>query len=129
MSRHRFVKNLDLDDELDDFEGEEDNDDDYDPNEDPQMREGLIRAREVLENDFTDREIQESLWHTYYDVEKTVDYLLSRWQTAFAFRASSLSARSENQNPFKSLHGSTEDEEASRSVKFSPRLPFPIIEN
>ena len=77
MSRHRFIKNLDLDDELDDFEGEEDNDADYDPNEDPQMRESLAQARTVLESDFTDREIQESLWHTYYDVDKTVDYLLS----------------------------------------------------
>ena len=34
-----------------------------------------VLGREVL---FTDREIQESLWHYYYDVEKTVAYLLSR---------------------------------------------------
>lgn len=36
--------------------------------------------REVIgENgDFTDKEIEDSLWHYYYDVDKTVNYLLSK---------------------------------------------------
>lgn len=35
--------------------------------------------RQVLGPDFeaSDQEIQESLWHYYYDVEKTTNYLLS----------------------------------------------------
>lgn len=77
MSRHRFIKNLDVDEELDEFEGEDEEDEDYDPNEDPKMRESLAQVRTVLGNEFTDREIQESLWHTWYDADKTVNYLLS----------------------------------------------------
>lgn len=44
-----------------------------------QMRLGTIAARDVLGQDvpgLTDRAIQEALWHYYYDVEKSVGYLL-----------------------------------------------------
>jgi len=46
-----------------------------------QMRIGTIAVREVLPaatTQITDKEIQESLWHYYYDVEKTVAYLLGK---------------------------------------------------
>ncbi len=44
-----------------------------------QLRLGTIKVRNVLGDDvpFTDREIQDSLWHYYYDIAKTVNYLLS----------------------------------------------------
>ena len=45
------------------------------------MRIGTIAVREVLPaatTQITDKEIQESLWHYYYDVEKTVAYLLGK---------------------------------------------------
>ena len=74
MSRRR-IKTLDYDDEFDDLEDEED--ESYDYSEDPRMREGLAEARDVLGSEFTDREIQDSLWYTYYDVEKTINFLLS----------------------------------------------------
>ena len=50
-----------------------------------QLRQGLIRVREVIgENgDFTDKEIEDSLWHYYYDADKTVNYLLSTQLHAF----------------------------------------------
>ena len=50
-----------------------------------QLRQGLIRVREVIgENgDFTEKEIEDSLWHYYYDIEKTVNYLLSKQLHAF----------------------------------------------
>lgn len=80
MSRHR-VKNIDydsedLDDEYDDYEEEEEQ---VSPEDKEQLRQGTIKVREVLgvEPIATDAEIQESLWHYYYDVEKTVNYLLS----------------------------------------------------
>jgi len=44
-----------------------------------QLREGTVKVRAILGTGVpvTDREIEESLWHYYYDVEKTVNYLLS----------------------------------------------------
>lgn len=44
-----------------------------------QLQEGTVKVRQVLGPDLkvTDEEIQESLWHYYYDVEKTVNYILS----------------------------------------------------
>ena len=44
-----------------------------------QLRDGTARVRNVLGPDVavSDREIQDSLWHYYYDVEKTVMYILS----------------------------------------------------
>lgn len=44
------------------------------------MRKGTIEVREQLlanAKHFTDKQIQESLWHYYYDVGKTVTYLMS----------------------------------------------------
>jgi hypothetical protein len=45
------------------------------------MRIGTIAVREALPPTaahVTDKEIQESLWHYYYDVEKSVVYLVSK---------------------------------------------------
>jgi elongation factor 1 alpha-like protein len=46
-----------------------------------QMREGTIRVREALGDvgDFTsDEQIQEALWHYYYNIEKSVSYLKNK---------------------------------------------------
>lgn len=47
-----------------------------------QMRVGTINVREALGAEqqafFTDAQIQEALWHYYYDVGKSVIYLKSR---------------------------------------------------
>lgn len=44
-----------------------------------QLRLGTAKVREVLgpQLHITDKEIEDSLWHYYYDVDKTVNYLLS----------------------------------------------------
>jgi hypothetical protein len=45
------------------------------------MRLGTIAVREALPpntSHITDKEIQESLWHYYYDVEKSVAYIVSK---------------------------------------------------
>ena len=84
MSRHR-VKSLEAefdDDDVDDYEGGYEDD--------SEMQESLAKARAVLGPDFTDTEIQDSLWHYYYDVEKTVNYLLSRQCNKARGKASSL---------------------------------------
>ena len=46
-----------------------------------QMRECSIQVRQALTADLpsiTDKEIEDSLWHYYYDVEKSVAYLRSK---------------------------------------------------
>ena len=44
-----------------------------------QLRLGTIKVRDILGEDagITDKEIEDSLWHYYYDIDKTVNYLLS----------------------------------------------------
>ena len=56
-----------------------------------QMREATASVREILgpEVPVTDKEIQDSLWHYYYDVGKTVTYLLSTYAVQNAANASS----------------------------------------
>ena len=49
------------------------------------MRQGTIDVRAALPptaSHVTDKQIQESLWHYYYDVEKTVKYLVSSIEKA-----------------------------------------------
>lgn len=46
------------------------------------LRLGTAKVRDVLgpELPITDKEIEDSLWHYYYDIDKTVNYLLSMTQ-------------------------------------------------
>jgi elongation factor 1 alpha-like protein len=43
------------------------------------MQEGNVKVRSILgpEVPVTDKEVDDALWHYYYDVEKAVTYLLS----------------------------------------------------
>ena len=115
MSRHKLVKNLDLDEELDDFDGYQDDENSEGTGLSPheaasqiiniapelsandrsaalhalhrsnilrdlgQLQEGTTQVRHALGSHFpvSDRDIEDSLWHYYYDVEKTVNYLIS----------------------------------------------------
>jgi elongation factor 1 alpha-like protein len=85
MSRHKTVKAMSdaivksqpVDDEYEYYD-EEDGEEEYDPDAaEQQMREAVSAARTILGEDFSESEIRESLWHYYYDVDKTVNYLLS----------------------------------------------------
>lgn len=82
MSRHKLVKALDLDEELDDFDGGADSDygDEVGAEDKEHLRLGTAKVRDVLgpEVSITDTEIEDSLWHYYYDIDKTVNYLLSQ---------------------------------------------------
>ncbi|RDW85578.1 hypothetical protein BP5796_03903 [Coleophoma crateriformis] len=96
MSRHKLVKNLDLDEELDDYDGDEYGYDEagegggleeLSEEDQENMREGTIKVREALPtgtalDSITDKEIQEALWHYYYDVGKSVTYLLNTYSKA-----------------------------------------------
>ncbi|KAI9466681.1 hypothetical protein BJY52DRAFT_1110364 [Lactarius psammicola] len=78
MSRHRFVRNLDLDEERDDG-ALSDGGDDLTPEQHAHMEAGLEGVRTVLgseeQSGFTDSFIRETLWDCYFDVEKTVEWL------------------------------------------------------
>ncbi|TKY89136.1 hypothetical protein EX895_001667 [Sporisorium graminicola] len=81
MSRHRAVRNLDLDEEL----AEDDcyDDDPYDnlsPEDHDAMAEAYSQTLDVLgptsSNGFTEREIKDILWDAYFDVESAVTQLV-----------------------------------------------------
>ncbi|KAL8683520.1 MAG: hypothetical protein Q9186_000560 [Xanthomendoza sp. 1 TL-2023] len=103
MSRHKLVKTMNLDDELDDFDGA-DYDDDYNATEEltaddkARLHSGVQEVRTVLgpSINISDEVIEDSLWHYYYDVSKTVNYFLRK--LCQSDRASGLIA-SEQQAP------------------------------
>ncbi|KAK6507867.1 Hsp70 suppressor, GTPase facilitates ribosomal subunit dissociation [Arthrobotrys musiformis] len=85
MSRHKMVRTMNLVDELDDYDGE---DDYYEEEEEgmssddkARMADGLRRVREVIGSDvpsITNEKIEETLWYYYFDVEKSITYLLNQ---------------------------------------------------
>ncbi|KAI9805964.1 MAG: hypothetical protein M1825_000578 [Sarcosagium campestre] len=90
MSRHRIVKNLDLDDELDDYDGG----DYYDGEDNSNLEEseseeaskarlevcaGLVQERLKLDQlEISLDEIRESVWYYYFDVEKSITWLKNK---------------------------------------------------
>lgn len=86
MSRHQAVRNLDYEEALDEFEGEdyeEEGEADQLSAEDREaMAMGTATVQSTLGADadkVTVQQIQESLWHYYYDIEKTVSYLQKKF--------------------------------------------------
>lgn len=94
MSRHRFVRNLDLDNELadDDAFSDEAPEDPYEnitEEEREQLEVALSAALDVLGPSSTsgiaDRSVKDALWDSYFDVEAAVGHVLeekSREQAA-----------------------------------------------
>lgn len=101
MSRHKLINNADLDDEIYGYDGAEDYDDNENDNDDgaeeydddddddgveelneedkEKLASGTIAVRAVLPaegGNITEKQIHDPLWHYYYDVEKTVRYLV-----------------------------------------------------
>ena len=82
MSKQR-VKNVSLEEDyIDDYDGDDydqEGDGDLSVEDKDQLRLGTVQVRAGLGSDsvFTDQEIQEALWHYYYDVGKSVSFLQS----------------------------------------------------
>ncbi|KAF2117077.1 elongation factor 1 alpha [Lophiotrema nucula] len=90
-SGHQRAKNIDYEDndgysDEEDYEEEEGGGDAMTDEDREQMRLGTIQVKEALGSSIpaTDAQIQESLWHYYYDVEKTVTYLKNKFSPAQA---------------------------------------------
>ncbi|OAL28869.1 translation elongation factor Tu [Fonsecaea nubica] len=84
---NRRVKSLAMDeDDYDDFEdyedqyGDDGGDNELSAEDKEQMQQGTRKVRAALGPGFpiTDNDIQEALWHYYYDVEKSVTYLKNK---------------------------------------------------
>lgn len=84
MSRHRAVRNIDLDDELadDDSYGSEDNPyDDISEEDRGHLDDAMTRLVSVIgapgqQSGFTEREMKDSLWDAYFDVDQAVTTLI-----------------------------------------------------
>lgn len=79
---HRRVKDVSYDeDDYDDYEEEEEElaEPSMTAEDQARLRQGSVEVREALGagSPATTKEIEEALWYYYYDVEKTVAYLLS----------------------------------------------------
>lgn len=85
MSRHRAYQNYDYQNDLDEYEGgysDEDEGEQLSPEDQAQMNEATTEVQRALGNEaskVTVKQIQEALWHYYYDVDKSVTYLLSKY--------------------------------------------------
>lgn len=85
MSRHRAYQNYDYENDLDEYDGEdyaEEEASDLSPEDKAQMAEGTAEVRKVLATQaqmVTTQQIQEALWHYYYDIDKSVAYLINKF--------------------------------------------------
>ncbi|KAK1759528.1 Hsp70 protein-domain-containing protein [Echria macrotheca] len=82
MSRHQDIRNLDYKGVMDDYEGY--SDDENEPSEEDQalMKQGTAEVQAALGvevSKVTTAQIEEALWHYYYDVDKSVAYLISKF--------------------------------------------------
>ncbi|KAF2139389.1 uncharacterized protein K452DRAFT_320517 [Aplosporella prunicola CBS 121167] len=89
MSGHRRVKDIAYDDDdVDDYSDEyaDEGEEEMTEEDKEQMRAGKAKVREALGADYTtsvsDKAIEESLWHYYYDIAKTVTYLKNQHKPA-----------------------------------------------
>ncbi|KDQ64951.1 hypothetical protein JAAARDRAFT_243711 [Jaapia argillacea MUCL 33604] len=80
MSRHRLVRNMNINDELDDDALSDGGEEQLSPEQEEYMANGLEHVRVALgseeESGLDDTVIKETLWHYYFDIEKSVDWLV-----------------------------------------------------
>lgn len=81
MSRHRIVHTFNANDIVSEFDGDdyEEEEDELSPEDRQAMDNGTTEVRRALgteANKVTKAQIEEALWHYYYDVDKSVTYLI-----------------------------------------------------
>ena len=80
MSRHRLYRNYDYENDLDEYDGEAEED----PEARQLMKDGIKKVQEALgpsADKVTVVQIEEALWHYYYDIDKSVGYLMDKFVT------------------------------------------------
>jgi len=88
MSRHRIYRNYDYENDLDEYDGDSAEGDEAEgglsPEDEVRMKEGTAEVQTALGSSagkVTVQQIQEALWHYYYDVDKSVVYLIDKFIT------------------------------------------------
>ncbi|ORY28311.1 P-loop containing nucleoside triphosphate hydrolase protein [Naematelia encephala] len=121
MSRHRFVRNMDLDAEMEDDSEQVG----MSSEEQARMATSMPIARALLQDvkpPIADAAIADSLWHYWFDVEKAVTWLRKDWERKVAkvsqppsVRSASLPAKSRNQPVASSSKPSTQPNTPKKS--------------
>lgn len=81
MSRHRIVHTFDANEIVSEYDGdyEEEEEDELSPEDRQAMEQGTAQIQQALGTEaskVTKDQIQEALWHYYYDIDKSVTYLM-----------------------------------------------------
>ncbi|KAI1805349.1 P-loop containing nucleoside triphosphate hydrolase protein [Daldinia bambusicola] len=84
MSRHQAYRNYDYENDLDEYDADEfgDEEEELSPEDQAQMNVGTAQVRAALgveSSKVTTQQIQDALWHYYYDVDKSVTYLMTKY--------------------------------------------------
>jgi elongation factor 1 alpha-like protein len=82
MSRHQFIRNLDYQDVVDEYEGYSEEEDELSPEDRALMNQGTADVQAALgveASKVTVAQIEEALWHYFYDINKTVAYLTAKF--------------------------------------------------
>ncbi|KAI1473241.1 P-loop containing nucleoside triphosphate hydrolase protein [Daldinia caldariorum] len=84
MSRHQAYRNYDYENDLDEYDGDEfgDEEEELSPEDQAQMNLATAQVRAALgleSSKVTTQQIQDALWHYYYDVDKSVTYLTAKY--------------------------------------------------
>ncbi|THH01862.1 hypothetical protein EW026_g910 [Hermanssonia centrifuga] len=78
MSRHRLIRNMNIEDEMDD-EAMDDGED-LSPEDLEQLTQGLEQIRATVgseaESGMTDKDIKDALYHYYFDIQQSLNWLL-----------------------------------------------------
>ncbi|KAI0751444.1 hypothetical protein C8Q80DRAFT_1157328 [Daedaleopsis nitida] len=80
MSRHRFVRNININEELEEDEASDGGYEDLSAEDYEHMMNGMEHIRRILgdeqQSGLSDADIKDSLYHYYFDVEQATQYLL-----------------------------------------------------
>ncbi|KAI5866182.1 P-loop containing nucleoside triphosphate hydrolase protein [Durotheca rogersii] len=86
MSRHQAYRNYDYENDINEYDGDgdgySDEGEELSPEDRAQMDAGTDEIRASLGSEsskVTTQQIQEALWHYYYDVDKSIAYLISKF--------------------------------------------------
>ncbi len=82
MSRHQAVRNLDYQRALDEFDEGYSDEEELSPEDQALMRQSTANVKAslgVAASKVTTTQIEEALWHYYYDVDKAVTYLVTKF--------------------------------------------------